>query len=448
VKPEFQKRNINWRLKTLISMPDSNQFSSNVTTAALSNAGSLETDATRQTVGAFIAVVIAHLMADFMGMSVWPVYKTLAGLDVAKAGWIATVIAMSGTALQPLFGSFADRFGPRRVILLGTLLTSLALLLGPLTDYQATLNHLLPALFGLSGFYLVMFIILAAGRLGQDMFHPAGAGLAGSFSARRGSTFIAVFIAVGSIGFGLSQIVFRTIYNNLGHHTEILLVPAAILWAFLWKWCRPVELPHARRISVIASLKALRPVAGSIMALFLILAISAGVNSGLFFLMPEFAHEKGYPAWIGQGGAFGLIIFGATVFMVPMGHLADRIGRRKTLIAMMILSAISYHAIVRLTLPVPAFILLCIMGGAFLGTVNPLGVAFGQRIAPRENVSIVSAILMGWAWCLGGTVPSIVGELYVHLGHNASKTLIWLGVANIVMVLIGFALPKVADNTN
>lgn len=403
------------------------------------------TDAKRQTVGMFIALIVAHLMTDFMGMSVWPVYKTLAGLDVAKAGWIATVIAMSGTALQPLFGSLADRFGPRRVILLGTLLTSLALLLGPLTDYQATLDRLLPAVFGLSGFYLVMSLILAAGRLGQDMFHPAGAGLAGNFSATRGSTFLAVFIAVGSIGFGLSQIVFRTVYTNLNHHTEILLIPAAILWVLIWKWCRPLEVPHSRKISVIASLKSLRPVAGPILALFLILAISAGVNSGLFFLLPEFAHEKGYPAWIAQGGAFALIIFGATLFMIPMGHLADRIGRRTILVIMLILSAVSYHAMVRLTLPVPAFILLCIVSGAFLGTVNPLGVAFGQWIAPRENVSIVSAILMGWSWCLGSTVPSIVGELYVHFGHNASKTLIWLGLANIVMVLIGFALPKTAN---
>ena len=60
------------------------------------------------TVGTFIAVVVAHIMVDFMGMSVWPVYKTLAGLDVAKAGWIATVIGMSGTALQPVFGLIAD----------------------------------------------------------------------------------------------------------------------------------------------------------------------------------------------------------------------------------------------------------------------------------------------------------------------------------------------------
>ena len=64
----------------------------------------------------------------------------------------------------------------------------------------------------------------------------------------------------------------------------------------------------------------------------------------------------------------------------------------------------------------------------------------------RENVSIVSAILMGWAWCLGGTVPSIVGELYVRLDHNASQTLVYLGFANIGMVILGFLLPKIADD--
>ena len=393
-------------------------------------------------IGTFVAAAVAHIMVDFMGMSVWPVYKTLAGLDEAKAGWIATVIAMSGTALQPLFGSIADRFGQRRVILLGVLLTSFALLLGPLADQRETLDRVLPTLFGLSGFYLVVFVILAAGRLGQDMFHPAGAGLAGSFSVRRGSMFLAVFIAVGGIGFGMSQIMFRTAYNHFGHHTEILLLPMAILWVFVWMRCRPAQVSSAGRISVIASLRALRPVAGPILTLFLILGISSGVLSGLFFLLPELAHEKGYPAWLGQGGAFGLSVFGAILFMVPMGHLADRIGRRRTLIAMAILSALSYHAIVRLILPVPALVLLCIVGGAFLGTVNPLGVAFGQRIAPRENMSTVSAILMGWAWCLGGTVPSIIGELYKHLGNNASQALMWLGFANVVMVFLGFLLPK------
>jgi hypothetical protein len=73
-------------------------------------------------------------------------------------------------------------------------------------------------------------------------------------------------------------------------------------------------------------------------------------------------------------------------------------------------------------------------------------VAFGQRIAARENVSIVSAILMGWAWCLGSTVPSIVGELYVRLDHNASQTLVYLGFVNIGMVILGFLLPRIDDD--
>ena len=404
-------------------------------------------DNRRRSIATFIAAVIAHTMVDFLGMSVWPIYKTLAGLDIAKAGWIATVISTGGTALQPLFGVLADRFGVRRVILLGMFLTLFASLLGPLVDYREALNALLPSIFGFSGFYVLIFIILAAGRIGQDMFHPSGAALAGSFSVQRSSLFLAIFIAVGGIGFGLSQITFSTVFNHFSHHTEIMLIPALMLWIFVWFSCRPEEVAHARRISVISSIRALRPVAGRIALLFFILAISSGVLSGLFFLMPELAQEKGYPAWLGHGGAFGLIVFGSTIFMVPMGYLADRLGRLRTLLAVTILAVVSYHAIVRLTLPTPLFMLLCVVGGAFLGTVNPLGVAQGQKIAPRENMSVVSAILMGWAWCLGSTAPSIAGELYHWLGNSATRSLELLSLANIVMVILALILIKVTRKT-
>ncbi len=398
---------------------------------------------TRHAVATFVAVVLTHVLADFMGMTVWPIYKTLAGLDVAKAGWIATIVATGGTALQPLFGSVADRFGARRMILWGTLLTFFSVLLGPLVNCRQALDAWLPSVFGFSGFYLVVFIILAAGRIGQDMFHPAGAALAGGFSAKRGALFLAIFIAMGSIGYGLSQIAFRTVFNQFDHHTEILLIPAAMIWIFAWFKCRPEPAAHAGKKSVVASFRALRPVAVQILLLFFMLAISSGVMGALFFLLPELAQEKGYPAWLGQGGAFGLIVFGSTVFMVPMGYLADRFGKLRTLLAIVILSTLSYHALIRLTPTAPVFMLVCVVGGAFMGTVNPLGVALGQKIAPRENMSVVSAILMGWAWCLASTAPSIAGELYQRLGHNASRTLSLMSFANLLMVVLTLMLIRV-----
>jgi len=39
-------------------------------------------------------------------------------------------------------------------------------------------------------------------------------------------------------------------------------------------------------------------------------------------------------------------------------------------------------------------------------------------------------------------VPSIAGELYQHLGNNASKALMLLGSANVLMVLLAFLLPN------
>jgi uncharacterized protein (DUF697 family) len=111
-----------------------------------------------------------------------------------------------------------------------------------------------------------------------------------------------------------------------------------------------------------------------------------------------------------------------------------------------VLSAVSYHAIVSLPpMPVWCFATLCVVGGAFLGVVNPLGVSFGQHLSP-ENISIVSAVLMGLAWCVGSVSPSIVGLLAKHT--DAHHALLWVGSVNVVMVALGLLLPgsKAAAN--
>ncbi len=388
---------------------------------------------------AFIAVVIAHALADGLG-GIWPVYKKLAGLDLAKAGLIATIVNMLGTLTQPFFGLWADRTNRRPFIVLGTLLTFSAMLLGPLTPLWPRLDAALPGLLGFAGSYLVMFVIMMAVRLGQDMFHPVAAGLAGSFSDRHRSTYVAVFIAVGSMGFGLSQPMFSKAYALFAGHTEYVLAPAFGLWLLVVGWCRTPRSAGGEGMTVLDALRGLRSAGRYLLVLFLILVINSAVNGGLFFILPEFVSQRGYPDWLANGWAFYFFVLGSTLMMVPAGRLADRIGRRVTLIVCAGLSAVTYHALVRLPhMPIPAFIAVCIVAGGFLGTVNPLGVAFGQHLAPRRNVGMVSAIMMGLAWCLGNVSPSLVG--YHAKRTSPATALLWLGACNVVMFALGFLLP-------
>ena len=85
----------------------------------------------RQTTKLFVSIAVCHFLSDCCS-GVWPMFKYLAGLDLGRAGLIATASLIVGNALQPVFGLIVDRHGPRHLVLLGTACVSCAMLLGPL----------------------------------------------------------------------------------------------------------------------------------------------------------------------------------------------------------------------------------------------------------------------------------------------------------------------------
>ena len=144
----------------------------------------------------FLSLMGIHFILDSFG-GIWPIYKHLVNIPLGVAGMIATVATFSTLITQPLFGIWADRGYLRAAVLWGTLLTFPMMLLGPLGGWidEQSLYTAVPILFG------VMFLA----RLGQAMYHPAGATIAGSSFDSRRSTLLAVFIAAGTVGYGTSQ---------------------------------------------------------------------------------------------------------------------------------------------------------------------------------------------------------------------------------------------------
>jgi FSR family fosmidomycin resistance protein-like MFS transporter len=377
--------------------------------------------------GTFTSLVLLHAMSDCYG-GFWPIFKNLANLDLGWAGLIASVTTIVAMGSQPFFGIWADRGYRRRFILLGAALGTLGMLIGPLQLYQNQLGEVVT--------YLLMFVMLMVVHMGQAMFHPAGASVAGDLAAHKRSTLVALFIAGGMFGFGFSHLLYASVYQKTGGHTQWLLLPAAgvILWGFVY--CRPTESPSHQRPHLRDIFAAMMKQRGTLVPLYFMLAMSSAQTIGLIFLLPEFVEFRGYPLWLVNGGAFGLMIGGSVLLMVPVGHLADRFGRRRMMVLMLVLALISYYVLLLSpTLPVWVFALVCLAAGGLMGTANPLGVSLAQHLMP-QSASLISGVMMGLAWAFGGFGPVIVGFLAKAPSIGLLATRLWWGATGAVAVVL------------
>lgn len=379
----------------------------------------------------FLSLVVAHMMIDCFG-GIWPVFKKLAGLNLEWAGLIFFATSLIAMAMQPLFGLWADWGQRRLLIIIGAVMVCTAMFLGTVGRYPS---------FALDRTgYLVMALILLTVKMGQAMFHPAGASLAGGLSERRRSTFVSVFIAGGMLGFAASQGLFSLVYTTTNGHSELLLVVGMLVVAGVVVWCRPLEERDVTHDNIWKTLMALRPIWVQLLLLYLLLSLLSGLHAGLIFLLPEFLEARDYPPWMIYGGGIALITSGAVIVIVPAGYLADRVGRRKLMLLFLTVSVAMYFTMVLLpTLPLPGFMVLCLLTGGGLGATSPLGIALGQSLSPRHQ-SLISGVLMGLAWALGSVSTWITGHLAMQPSIGVIGALAWLGVGGIAAIIFMIAL--------
>ena len=377
----------------------------------------------------FMTLLLTHAMVDAYG-SMWPVFKMLAKLDLATAGMIAFVTNAIALPTQMFFGVWADRGNRRKLILIGLAMCSTTAFLGTVGQ-----NHELAVT---PAGYLILGLLLLPARLGQAMFHPSGASVAGNLDPHRRSTLVSTFVAGGMIGFAAGPGLFSLVYTRSGGQTEWLLIPILFVLLLGVLWCHPKEERSGRPTPFIKALSALRPIWGRVMTLYLILALLSAMLLGMNFLLPEFIEARGYPKWMVYGGGMGFMTLGAVLGMIPAGLLADRIGRKRLLLTCLSLGLVAYYVFLAVpTIPLILFIGMCMIVGALMSAGNPLGVALGQSFSP-PNASLISGIMMGLAWATGSTSTWLVGYLAERIDTVA--TLNWLGLGWFVAIGLMIAL--------
>jgi len=361
-----------------------------------------------------LALTAAHFAVDCC-TGIWPIFKTLAQLDLARAGMIASAGSMVGNGLQVVLGPLADR-GHRKRLLLGGVLLGGAVTFLPLAST-----------------YGPMFVLVLLTYVGSAAVHPAGTGSAATLSTSRTGVLVGIFLSGGYAGYSLSQIVFSSLYLRRPELTLLMaLVPMAAAAAIaLWVPSpRPAPRESGPRLS-----RALAR--GPLVPLFLVQVFSTAVHLGVIFLLPDLLLSRQAPSFMVHGGGHFALIAGGCLCLLPAGHAADRFGARRVLIlANVVMGAALGALLMRQTATAVDLAIVAVLGGG-TSTNNVVSVSEGNRRLPGR-ASGVSALLMGLPWCFAAAAPMIVGLLAdPSRGGTPARALAWLGLAIPASLLAG-----------
>jgi MFS family permease len=139
--------------------------------------------------------------------------------------------------------------------------------------------------------------------------------------------------------------------------------------------------------------------------------------SSLVTLIPLYLTEELKVNETEMGTIITAVIVGAIVSQVPLGHAADRFGKRKTLLACAVVLSIvfalmAFHTDWRL------FIFTGPVAGAMAGSLYPVGLAMIGGIISKERLGAATS-LFSLSFGVGSLLgPSISGLAMTHLGYR------------------------------
>ncbi len=318
-----------------------------------------------------ILIGLAHFFVDTM-LGIWPIYKSMVEIDIAKAGMIAAAGAFIGEGSQFIFGSFSDKGYRKLLVILGLIIVISAVF------FTYTSNE------------KVLFFLYLATCIGSACFHPCAASLVGHLVPERRGLFMAIFAAAGSLGLATSQLVFNHVYVWCEGQTSILALPIMGLAIVMMYYRFPKgaiqlqeELNHSHRSfkDFIHFFKN-----SSLRGLYFSLIANQAILWGTIFILPDVLKTLGHNEWICFGGGHLCFIMGAACMAIPGGYLADLYSARQVMLYGGIISFITFYFIL-FSGGISSFIILSALFvlGSTLALISPLAISIGVRLEPNRS---------------------------------------------------------------
>ena len=332
---------------------------------------------------------------------IMPFIAAKIGISMAVATIILTISHIFSSLLQPLFGFLADNNVKRSFIFWGLILSSIFIPLSALAH---------------NPFILILFIII--GSIGSSLFHPQALGFASKFAKYSDAgKAMAVFVAMGTLGYSCGPIVSSAITQFLGMPKMPLMTVVGCAWALLMFGFVP-KLSNIEQIKDKIDFKtAFKRILSNrkLNILNLIAMMKTMISSACFILLPFLWENMGYrPFYIGM--ALFAFIFAGGIGSLVSSNIEKKIGSANVFYISMISTLPLMILFVLSCRPHPtlSLIIFIIMGFVTM-MATPVTMLMAQNVLP-EYRSIISGFINGFSWGVVAIAMSMLGFVAENFG--------------------------------
>jgi FSR family fosmidomycin resistance protein-like MFS transporter len=364
---------------------------------------------------------LGHLVVDLYPpflAALLPLLIERLGLSLTLASLLASLLMLSASLSQPLFGILSDRIGGKNLMFWGSIMAAVGM-----------------SFIGLLPSYASLIPFLVFGGLGVACFHPQAAALAAHFSGPRKGLGVSLFMVGGNVGYGLGPMVILAIVLALDLKKSYLaLLPAVIFALLLARYLPKSGLPvPAGRVEAMETnpvrLKEWAPFS----VLWLVVWLRSAAILSLTTFLPTLQTMRGLSLAAGGSSFTVFMICGALGGLVG-GSLSDRVGRKTMVILSFFLVIPAFYAFLHVSTRW-SLISLAFLGLSFFLGESPC-IVMAQEMVPGKG-GTMSGLIMGFAWGMAALGVFGTGVLADNFGmERAMGFLLYLPITALALVFL------------
>ena len=353
-----------------------------------------------------VAHAAIHAQSALMPL-VYPIVVEEFALDARDIGTFIAITTAVGGSMQLLYG-FLTRYVARPALLAGG-----QLLFG---------GSLIVA--GLSQSVAQLLASISVARIGASPQHPVGnALLSDVFPAERRGFAISAHISGGNVGTILVPFVGGALLLTVGWQATLALfgIPPLLIGLLIALLVREDHAAYRRAARESGSvLSQVREVVGRrdlrlILAASLVAAGGRGLDIVAPFMVLYLAGPLGFDAET-VGLLYALLLVGAVVGPVLAGMLSDRIGRRPTLVAYYLISALGILAFLAAGTNLLLLVPLLLPFGTAVFSESPVLQAYLADRATGPMRDVAFAVYFTFAFGIGAFWAFVIGSVAAAFG--------------------------------